>query len=72
MFGKKSAFVQAPAIDGHNLKSITILTGKAASVSVTVGIFDIEGNVVTALIKLSERNAEFSLTIDNPNYFLKE
>lgn len=66
LFGKKGAYVQAPAIEGHKLKEITILTGKGASKSVMVGIFDTEGNVVTAPIKLEAQNAEFTLSISSP------
>ncbi len=55
-----------PAVDGKKLSKVTILTGKNASTSVKVGVYNAEGTTeVTggSAITLSAKNAEFSWTL---------
>ena len=62
LWGKTGAYILMPAIEGKKLTQVRILTGKNASVRVTVGVYDAEGK---AAVKggedklLDTKNAEF-------------
>ena len=63
LWGKSGAYILMPALEGKKLTKVTILTGKTASTSVMVGVFNEEGNAAVAggeAQKLSAKNAEFS------------
>lgn len=66
LWGKQGGYILMPAVDGKKLTKVTILTGKGASVSVEVGVFDAEGtSPVTGgeAIVLNAQDAEFSYNL---------
>ena len=66
LWGKKDGYILMPAVEGKALKSVTILTGKNASVSVNVGVYTQDGSTAvsggTAKV-LNAKNSEFSYTL---------
>ena len=68
LWGKEGAYILLPSVQDKRLSKITILTGKNASTSVMVGVYDEAGNEAVSggeAIKLAEKNAEFSWTLAN-------
>lgn len=66
LWGKSGGYILMPAVDGRKLTSVTILTGKNASTSVMVGVYNEAGTSAVnggAAIKLAEKNAEFSWSL---------
>ena len=66
LWGKSGGYILMPAVDGRKLTSVTILTGKGASTSVMVGVYNEAGTLEVnggAAIKLAEKNAEFSWSL---------
>ena len=63
LWGKKDGYILMPSVDGKKLTSVTIHTGKNASVSVMVGVYNEAGTAAVAggeAIKLGEKDADFS------------
>ena len=55
-----------PAIEGKKLTSVTILTGKQASTSVKVGVYNEAGTAAVSggtAMTLNKQNAEFTWTL---------
>lgn len=66
LWGKQGGYILMPAVDGKKLSKVTILTGKNASVSVKVGVYNAEGTTAVtggSAITLSAKDAEFSWTL---------
>lgn len=66
LWGKKDAYILMPAVNGMKLTSVTILTGKGASTSVSVGVYNEEGtNAVSGgeAKVLNAKDAEFSWSL---------
>lgn len=66
LWGKKDAYILMPAVNGMKLTSVTILTGKGASTSVNVGVYNEEGTKAVSggeAKVLNAKNAEFSWTL---------
>ena len=63
LWGKSGAYILMPGVEGKKLVSVTILTGKNASTSVNVGVYNEAGTAAVsggAAKTLSAKNAEFS------------
>lgn len=63
LWGKSGGYILLPAVDGKKLTKVTILTGKGASTSVKVGVYNEEGtSAVTGgeAKQLNAQNSEFS------------
>jgi hypothetical protein len=66
LWGKKGGYILMPSVEGRRLTSVTILTGKSASVKVNVGVFNEGGTaaVVGGEAKvLDAQDAEFTWTL---------
>lgn len=66
LWGKKGAYILFPAVEGKALTRVTILTGKNASTSVQVGVYDEAGTTAVAggeAITLNAKNTEFSYAL---------
>ena len=66
LWGKKDGYILFPSVEGKALKSVTILTGKNASVSVNVGVFTEDGSTAVAggeARVLNAKNTEFKYTL---------
>ena len=66
LWGKSGAYILMPALEGKRLTSVTILTGKNASVSVNVGVYNEAGTAAVAggeAIVLNAKDSEFSWTL---------
>jgi hypothetical protein len=66
LWGKSGGYILMPAVEGKKLTSVTILTGKGASMKVNVGVYNEAGTAAvtggTAIV-LNKQNAEFSWTL---------
>jgi hypothetical protein len=63
LWGKNGGYILMPSVEGKKLTSVTILTGKNASVSVNVGVFNAEGSAAVSGGEpkvLSAKDSEFS------------
>ena len=66
LWGKSGGYILMPAVEGKKLTSVTILTGKGASTSVKVGVYNEAGTAAVAggtAIQLDKKNTEFSWTL---------
>lgn len=66
LWGKKDAYILMPAVEGKSLSKVTILTGKSASVKVSVGVYDAAGTAAVSggsEIILNAKDTEFSWTL---------
>lgn len=64
LFGKKDSYILLPAVDGKALSSISFKTGKAASASVMVGVYNADGtSVVRAAEKLEKLDSVYTWEI---------
>lgn len=66
LWGKKDAYILMPAVNGMKLTSVTILTGKGASTSVSVGVYNEEGTKAVSggeAKVLNAKDAEFSWSL---------
>ena len=55
-----------PSVEGRKLTSVTILTGKGASIKVNVGVYNESGTAAVSggeAMVLNAQNAEFSWTL---------
>lgn len=66
LWGKTGAYILFPAVEGKALTRVTILTGKNASTSVKVGVYDEAGTTAATggeAITLNAKNTEFSYNL---------
>ena len=66
LWGKKDGYILFPSVEGKALKSVTILTGKNASVSVNVGVYKEDGSAAVAggeARVLNAKNTEFTYNL---------
>ena len=66
LWGKSGGYILMPAIEGKKLTSVTILTGKQASTSVKVGVYNEAGTAAVSggtAMTLNKQNAEFTWTL---------
>ena len=66
LWGKKDSYILLPAIEGKSLTSVTILTGKGASMKVEVGVYKADGSAAVKggeKILLNAQNSEFSWSL---------
>ena len=78
LWGKSGGYILLPAIEGKKLTKVTILTGKGASTSVKVGVYDETGTTEVSggeAMQLNATNSEFSWnlsgTAENTHYQLR-
>lgn len=63
LWGKKDGYILMPSVAGKKLTKVTILTGKGASTSVQVGVYNTDGTAAVAGGEakiLNAKDAEFS------------
>lgn len=63
LWGKQGGYIMMPAVEGKKLTQVHILTGKNASTSVMVGVYNEDGTAAVKGgedIRLNEKNGEFS------------
>lgn len=66
LWGKSGGYILMPAVPGKKLTSVKILTGKSASKSVKVGVYNADGTAAVSggeAKTLSQTNAEFTWTL---------
>ena len=65
LFGKKDSYILLPSVQGKALTSISFKTGKAASTSVMVGVFNADGSSeVKTAEKLEKQNTDYTWAIE--------
>lgn len=66
LWGKQGGYILMPSVEGRKLTSVTILTGKGASIKVNVGVYNESGTAAVSggeAMVLNAQNAEFSWTL---------